>query len=196
MVQVNNGTNGEFLIAANTGYTARRFYIGVGYWDDASPGGTKNLYSAWFSKTRQVAVGEGGFIYRRAYQGISWQGWAMETSNLTTDLRSVWGASETNIFTVGLNGKILFWDGSNWTPPPPPPPTSTACGAPAAPTLTPSAPSTPSSTTFPNVPDSVHYALYREGSAASSPPAQQDGRVRGAGHRGSACRGAGRRAEW
>ena len=112
MVQVNNGTSGEFLIAGNTGYTARRFYIGVGYWDDASPGGTKNLYSAWFSKTRQVAVGEGGLIYRRIYQGLSWQGWTTETSNLTTDLRSVWGASETNIFTVGLNGKILFWDGN------------------------------------------------------------------------------------
>ncbi|HNN90851.1 MAG TPA: hypothetical protein PKI03_01230 [Pseudomonadota bacterium] len=116
MVQVNNGTSGEFLIAGNTGYTTRRFYIGPGYWDDASPGGTKNLYSAWFSKTRQVAVGEGGLIFRRSYQGLSWQGWTTETSGLTTDLRSVWGASETNIFTVGLNGKILFWDGSNWTP--------------------------------------------------------------------------------
>lgn len=118
MVQVNNGSSGEFLITGYTGYTARRFYIaGPGYWDDASPGGTKNIYSGWFSKFRQIAVGESGVIFRRAYQGLSWQGWTAETvSGFTTDLRSVWGASETSIFTVGASGKILFWDGASWTP--------------------------------------------------------------------------------
>ncbi len=117
MVQANNGSSGEFLITGYTGYTARRFYIaGPGYWDDASPGGTKNVYSGWYSKFRQVVVGEGGLIFRRSHNGILWQGWTMETSGLTTDLRSVWGANETSIFTVGLNGKILFWDGTSWTP--------------------------------------------------------------------------------
>lgn len=117
MVQVNNGSSGEFLITGYSGYTARRYYPFGPAWDDASPGGTKNIYSGWFSKMRQIAVGESGVIFRRAHNGALWQSWVAETvSGFTTDLRSVWGASETSIFTVGAAGKILFWDGANWTP--------------------------------------------------------------------------------
>jgi hypothetical protein len=117
MVQANNGSSGEFLIAGATGYTARRFFIaGPGYWDENAPGGIRDIYAAWFSKARQIVVGQTGVIYRRAYQGVSWQAWGAETvSGFTTDLRGVWGATETSIFAVGAMGKVLFWDGSNWS---------------------------------------------------------------------------------
>lgn len=114
MVQVNNGTSGEFLIAGASGYTTRRYYIGLGYWDDASPGGTKSLFSAWYANKRQVVVGQSGSIFRRIYQGVSWQPWQMETSGVTTDLNAVWGATESYILAVGAGGKIVRWDGANW----------------------------------------------------------------------------------
>ena len=114
MVQVNNGTSGEFLITGASGYTTRRFYIGLGYWDDTSPGGTNALYSNWYSNHRQVVVGKSGVIFSRIYQGISWQPWKSETSGLTTDLNGVWGATESYILAVGAGGKIVRWDGANW----------------------------------------------------------------------------------
>ena len=114
MVQVNNGTSGEFLIAGIGGYTTRRYYVLLGYWDDASPNTTKALYSAWYSNHRQVVVGQSGVIFRRSYESLRWQSWQAETSGLMTDLNSVWGATESYILAVGDAGKIVRWDGANW----------------------------------------------------------------------------------
>lgn len=116
MVQTNNGSSGEFLVVGDSGYAARRYYVGFGYWDDSSPGGTKDLYSAWYSKFRQVVVGQGGVIFRRSYN-LGWQGWQTETvPGFTTDLNGVWGASESYILAVGAGGKILRYDGNGWGP--------------------------------------------------------------------------------
>ena len=41
-------------------------------------------------------------------------GWKVMTSNTTTQLNSVWGSSSSAIWAVGLNGTLLFYDGTQW----------------------------------------------------------------------------------
>jgi photosystem II stability/assembly factor-like uncharacterized protein len=37
-------------------------------------------------------------------------------ADTTTYLKSVWGASATNVYAVGTRGAILHFDGSSWSP--------------------------------------------------------------------------------
>jgi hypothetical protein len=46
-----------------------------------------------------------------AYTGI----WTPMTSGTTQLLRSIWGSSATDVFTVGENGTILHYNGSSWS---------------------------------------------------------------------------------
>jgi hypothetical protein len=52
----------------------------------------------------------------RAYSNLAWQGWATETSPVSgVNLEAVWGSAETNMYAVGANGTILFWNGTSWS---------------------------------------------------------------------------------
>lgn len=105
---------GQYLLVGDAGYTL--FYVGANNWDQTQPSGVSaNLYGAWFSRTRMVAVGANGTILSRIYS-LGWQGWKPESSPVSgIAFRGAWGAAEDNIYVVGDSGKILHWDGKNWS---------------------------------------------------------------------------------
>jgi hypothetical protein len=41
--------------------------------------------------------------------------WSSMSSNVTSDLQCVWGASSTDVFAAGRSGTILHYDGSKWS---------------------------------------------------------------------------------
>ena len=47
---------------------------------------------------------------------ISPDGWASQSSNTTSTLYGVWGASSSDIFACGAEGVVLHYDGTYWAP--------------------------------------------------------------------------------
>lgn len=112
--QVNNGTSKEYLAVADSAYAMR--YISAYNFDEGAVGvSTQNLFAAWYSKMRMVAVGANSAIVSRAYN-FGWQAWKVETAPATgVAMYGLWGSSETNMIAVGEGGKIWRWDGTSWS---------------------------------------------------------------------------------
>jgi hypothetical protein len=78
-------------------------YRGTG-WDALFSGGA--LYGVWALSARQAwFAGFDGGLY---YNGLGWFPFGLSNQ------RAVWGSSETNIWAVGMDGLILYYDGSAW----------------------------------------------------------------------------------
>ena len=84
-------------------------------WKAMGSGTSADLYGVWGSDSNNVyAVGEGGAI--RRFDGNADGLWASEPSPVNTHLRAIHGTSTSSMFAVGDAGKILFGNGTNWTP--------------------------------------------------------------------------------
>lgn len=82
-------------------------------WSPYTGSGYPDLYGAWRSGIVIYAVGDGGYIGRDSGCPTSL---SRQTSNVTANLKAVYGTSSTNIFAVGDGGTILRYDGSAWRP--------------------------------------------------------------------------------
>jgi len=97
-------------------------------WSKMNSGITSRLDAIWGSSKENVfAVGRYGAILH--YDGRSWTGNPITTTSIPSSttsivgsyiptenwLMDIWGSSENNIFTVGVNGTILHFNGSTWS---------------------------------------------------------------------------------
>lgn len=91
----------------DAGYMLCNLGSGWGFCGTAST--SDDLYGMWGSSSTDVYwVGSGGVIH---YDGIK----IAKTYSSAVALNDVSGSSWNNIFAVGMNGRIIHYDGSAWT---------------------------------------------------------------------------------
>ena len=80
---------------------------------DISPG---KLYGGWGSDAANVWAVGGGFANDKGYifRNVSGK-WVKESYETPKRLTAAWGSAADDVWAVGIGGKIIRWNGQNWT---------------------------------------------------------------------------------
>lgn len=79
---------------------------GLSVTDTLSPG--SDLTAAWGLAEKVTLVGDAASVFHGGPNFIS------QATPITQNLRDVWGFSDSDIWAVGLLGKVIHWDGATW----------------------------------------------------------------------------------
>lgn len=74
--------------------------------------GTPVGMSIWGASRSEFHFVTAGGAARRYRNGS----WTFNLTGVVTDLRDLWGTSESNVYAVGARGHVLHWNGSDWSP--------------------------------------------------------------------------------
>lgn len=108
------GTSATNLFVGGTGAVIKRFG-GTGWTEEHAAVSGHAVYGMWAAGAVTIAVGDNGAgaaeILERS--GTTWIAKAGLPAGSRT-LRAIWGASATDVYTVGDAGTILHYNGTSW----------------------------------------------------------------------------------
>lgn len=111
-------SNDNFALVGDGGYNLRRYNVVIDYFSDGAAGVTQNLNGVYYGSKTIFAVGANATLARRGPpNGFGdWPDWTLDTVTpaITGILRGVWGISDSQVYAVGDNLMIVYWDGSVW----------------------------------------------------------------------------------
>lgn len=117
-VPISNPINNIFIVDATHGWAAAAggnilFWNGT-TWSVAIDTGAETWSAIYMlSNTSGWVVGAGGNV--RKYNGASVSDWSVVSFPVGTNINTVYGIAENNVWAAGDTGRIFHWDGSAWT---------------------------------------------------------------------------------